>query len=394
MSVSVSTVRVVNEGPISNSSAISRGRGISTSDIFLNGHKIRISGGLQDIARQINRFKAGTGVTAEIHISAKGKERLVLKTNKSKVSIIDKSGALAEYFNAGKMGIGEDKLIEITGTSKRNTPEFVYSRYGTKQADSSLHRKLSGHNIEYLGSLNKPAPAAQILEVDEGEVPDLLPEVEEELRIIREAKIKAQLLKAFNEAVERVAIEAAHVLLSKSKTITNKQSDLVASIQEKLSRSGFGETYLRRNGIELGLEIANAIYSKKSFSLYSTYSLTQTKIDDAIDFAIRTTKVNEVKTFAGAIVESFKNANYKVSNSDARRVKGSIEAGLMTNMHITFEDFYFDSRRIGEWISSELQERAANQKEIGKGKLVLSTINAERFSNVISKMTKQKYQTV
>ncbi len=403
MSVSVSTVRVVNEGPISNSSAVSRGRGISTSDIFLNGHKIRISGGLRDIARQINRFKAGTGVTAEIHISAKGKERLVLKTNKSKVSIIDKSGALAEYFNAGKMGIGADKLIEITGTSKRNTPEFVYSRYGTKQADNSLHRKLSGHNIEYLGSLNKPAPAAQILQVDEGEVPDLLPEVEqevdigptdEELRIIREAKIKAELLRALNEAIENVAIEVVHLLANKSKTITNKQSDLMALIQKKLVKSGLGETYLRRKGNELGLEIANAIYSKKSAFTYSTYSLTQTKINAAIASAIRTTKVNEIKDLAGAIVESFKSANYKVSNSNARRVKGSIEAGLSNNKHITFEDFYFDNKRIGKWISSELQERAANQEEIVKGKLVLSTINAEPFSNVISKMTKQNYQTV
>lgn len=402
LSASVSTVRVINEGLVSNSSAISRGRGISTSDIFLNGHKIRISGGLRDIARQINRFKAGTSVTAEIHISAKGKERLVLKTNKSKVSIIDKSGALAEYFNAGKMGIGADKLIEITGTSKRNTPEFVYSRYGTKQADNSLHRKLSGHNIEYLGSLNKPAPAAQILEVDEGEVPDLLPEVEqevdigptnEELRIIREAKIRAQLLKAMNEAVERVAIEAAHVLLSKSKTITNKQSGLVASIQKKLMGSGFGETYLRRNGIELGLEIANAIYSKKSFSLSSTYSLTQTKIDDAIDSAIRTTKVNEVKALASGIVDSFKRGGYKVSNSNAGRIKGSIETGLMTNKHITFEDFYFDSRRIGKWISSRIQEEA-DQKEIGKGKVVLTTKSARVLSTVISRMTKPDYQNV
>lgn len=95
MTTSVSTVKIVNDGLVSNGSAISRGRGISASNIFLNGHKIRISGSLRDVARQINRFKAGTGVTAEIHISKKGQERLVLKTNKSKVSIIDKSGALA-----------------------------------------------------------------------------------------------------------------------------------------------------------------------------------------------------------------------------------------------------------------------------------------------------------
>ena len=224
MSVSVSTVRVVNEAYVSNGSVVSRGKKINNATISLNGHKIRISGSLQDVARQINKYRAGTGVRAEIHISTNSQERLVLKTSESKVSIIDKSGALASYFYANKMGIGADKLIEITGTSKRNTPEFVYSRYGTKQADNSLHRKLSGDNIEYLGSLNKPSPVAQILEVDEGEVPDLLPEVEqevdigptdEELMIIGEAKIKAQLLRAHNEAVERVATEAAHVLLTR-----------------------------------------------------------------------------------------------------------------------------------------------------------------------------------
>lgn len=403
LSASVSTVRVVNEGLISNSSAISRGKGISASNIFLNGHKIRISGSFRDIARQINRFKAGTGVTTEIHVNKKGQERLVLKTNKSKVSIIDKSGALATYFNANKMGIGADKLIEITGANKRTTPEFVYSRSGTKQADSSLHRNLSGDNIAYLGSLNKFPDVPQILEVDEGEVPDLLPEVEEEadigptneeLRLIRESKIKAELLRALNEAIENVAIEVVHLLANKSKTITNKQSDLIALIQKKLVRSGLGETYLRRKGNELGVEIANAIYSKKSAFTYSTYSLTQTKINLAIASAIRTTKVNEIKDLAGAIVESFKRASYKVSSSDVRKVTGSIETGLSNNKHITFEDFYFDNKRIGKWISSEIQKRAANQKEIGKVKLVLSTRNAEILSKVISKMTKQKYQTV
>ena len=90
-SVSVLTVKVVNKGPISNISAISGSKKITNSDIFLNGRKIRISKGLRDIARQINRFKLGTGVNVEIHIPAKGKERSVLKINKSKVSRVDKS---------------------------------------------------------------------------------------------------------------------------------------------------------------------------------------------------------------------------------------------------------------------------------------------------------------
>ena len=59
------------------------------------------------------------------------------------------------------------------------------------------------------------------------------------------------------------------LLANKSKTIDNKQSDLMNSIQEKLIGLGFGETYLRRKGNEIGVRIANAIYSKKSFSLYS-----------------------------------------------------------------------------------------------------------------------------
>lgn len=402
MAASVSTVRVVNDGLISNGSAISRGRGISAANIFLNGHKIRISGSFRDVARQINRFKAGTGVTAEIHINKKGQERLVLKTNKSKVSIIDKSGALAAYFNANKMGIGADKLIEITGTNKRTTPEFVYSRYETRRADNSLHNKLSGANITYLGSLNK-LQVPQIMIADEGEVPDLLPDVVEEvddgpsleeLQRIRDAKVRAQLLKAMNEAVERIAIEAVHVLVSKSKTITNEQSELVASIQEKLLRSGLGETYLRRNGDELGVEIANAIYSQKSFSLYSTYSLTQTKIDEAIDSVIIATKVNEVKALASGIVESFKRNSYSVSSSNAKRITSSIENGLLTNKHITFEDFYFDNKRIGKWISSEILERAADQDMIQSNKVVLTSKNAGVLTTVISGMTRLDYQAV
>ena len=406
MTASVSTVRVINDGLVSNGSTISRGKGISASSIFLNGHKIRISGSLRDVARQINRFKAGTGVTAEIHISKKGQERLVLKTNKSKVSIIDKSGALAAYFNANKMGIGADKLIEITGANKRTAPEFVYSRYEAKQVDNSLHNKLSGANIKYLGSLNKPPQALPIIPpimiVDEGEVPDLLPDImeevdngpsPEELQRIREAKVRAQLLKAMNEAVERTAIEAVRVLGSKSKTITNEQSELLASIQEKLMGSGLGETYLRRNGNEVGLEIANAIYSKKSFSLSSTYSLTQTKIDEATNSAIRTTKLNEIKTLATAIVESFKRNSYSVSSSNAKRVTSSIETGL-AGAYITFEDLYFDNKRIGAWISSEILERAADQDMIQSNKVVLTSKNAGVLSTVISKMTKQDYQAV
>lgn len=238
--------------------------------------------------------------------------------------------------------------------------------------------------------------------VDEGEVPDLLPDVveevdngpsQEELQHIREAKVKAQLLKAMNEAVERTAIEAVQVLDSKSKTITNEQSELLASIQEKLMGSGLGETYLRRNGSEVGLEIANAIYSKKSFSLSSTYSLTQTKIDEAIDSAIRTTKLNGIKTLAGGIVESFKRNSYTVTSSNAKRVTSSIETGL-AGAYITFEDLYFDNKRIGKWISSEILERAADQKEIGKGKVILTIKNAGVLSTVISKMTKLDYQTV
>ena len=74
MSTSASLVKIINDTPLHNASVVSRGQKISASDILLNGNKISISGNFHDIAKQINRFKARTGVTAEIHIT-KGRER-------------------------------------------------------------------------------------------------------------------------------------------------------------------------------------------------------------------------------------------------------------------------------------------------------------------------------
>lgn len=402
MAASVSTVRVINDKPLEKVSVISRGQRISATNIFLNGHKIRISGSFQDIARQINRFRAGTGVTAEVHIT-KGQERLVLKTNKSKVSIVDKSGALAAYFNANKMGVGADKLIEIAGISKRSTPDLVYSRYDTKQRTDLLSHRLSEANITYLGTLDK-SPIPQIMVADHGEVPDLMPLViedevvddttPEELMLIRNAKIRAQLLEALKQSAEGVALEVVFRLGKKSKTITNKQSELIASIQTKLVESGLGETYLRRESESLGQQIADAIYAKKSMFSYSTYSLSETKINGAIDSTIRTIKLRELGAFASDVVASFKIDGYTISSYSTKRIKGEITIGLAKAQNIIFEDFYFDHKRIKTWISSEILTKAANQRKIIDNEIVLTANNARALTGVISRITELDYQTI
>lgn len=78
MSISSSLVKTINDTPLHKASVVSSGQRISAANISLNGHEISISGNFRDIAKQINRFKAKTGITAEIHIT-KDRERLVLK---------------------------------------------------------------------------------------------------------------------------------------------------------------------------------------------------------------------------------------------------------------------------------------------------------------------------
>lgn len=346
MTNSVSSIRISND-TIPKSYVINRGARISAADIFLNGHKIRVSGSFKDIARQINRFKAGTGVAAETNITKNGQEKLVLRTTKSKISIVDKSGVFSTYFNANKMGIGADKLIEIAGIKTKSAPELVYSRYENKQKVASLSSRLSGDNISYLGTLDKLLQIPQIMEIDQGEVPDLLIEAEgevnngptqEELQLIRDAKIREQLLKALAETAEEIALSAVFKLGMKSKRITNEQSVLIASIQNKLIESDLGETYLRRESEKLSQEIADAIYAQKSFTLYSTYSLTQEKIDLAIDSAISATKLNEFNSLASDIIDGFKIAKFTVSSSNAKRISGAITTGLSEAKNITLTE--------------------------------------------------------
>jgi hypothetical protein len=146
---SVSTVRIINDDPLIASSRVKGGQRVKSSDILLNGQKIRIGGSFHDIARKLNRFKTKTGVIAEIHVN-KGKERLVLKTNKNKISIVDSKGILANYFSQNKIGKGTDKLIEIVGLNKKYSPDFTYSRNAVKQIANSLTLNLSGKNIVFL----------------------------------------------------------------------------------------------------------------------------------------------------------------------------------------------------------------------------------------------------
>ena len=162
MSTSASLVKIINDTPLHNASVIGSGQRISAANISLNGHEISISGNFRDIAKQINRFKARTGVTAEIHIT-KGRERLVLKTDKPKLFMVDKAGILAGYFRSNKMGVGADKLIEITGKNKKITPVFVYSRHETRRMEKLLSHNISGDNIVYLSSLSRNPEIPQIL---------------------------------------------------------------------------------------------------------------------------------------------------------------------------------------------------------------------------------------
>lgn len=408
----MSSVKVINDNPLHNISVISKGQKIKTADISLNGHIINISGNFHDIARQINRFKARTGVTAEIHITTKGREKLVLKIDNQKLLMVDKSGALAGYISANKMGLGTDKLIEIAGKNKKITPVFVYSRHETKKIGYFLSDSLSGANIIYLNALNEKLPQVpqmpiaddveEVIELpmalsenedlNENEEPNIL-EVEEFRD--RNAIIKAKLLEARKQVAKFIGEVAIKFLSTKSKKITNDKGELISTIQNNLIGSDLGETYIRRNLDKLGQEIANSIDSEKSFfSIYSTYSLTQNKLEGAVYRAIETIKLQEFNSFADNVIRSFQKSGYIVSTTNAHNIRGAITTGLSKMQNIIFEDFYIDSKRIGMWTFSEILTKAADQDAILSKKLVLSTSNARVLSRNISIITKEEYQIV
>lgn len=75
MSISASLVKTINDTPLHKASVVSGGQRIRTANISLNGHEISISGSFRDIAKQINRFKDKTGITAEIYrLPSQGKK--------------------------------------------------------------------------------------------------------------------------------------------------------------------------------------------------------------------------------------------------------------------------------------------------------------------------------
>lgn len=334
---------------------------------MLNGHKINISGNFRDIARQINRFQARTGVTAEIHIT-KGKERLVLKTNRPKLLIIDKAGALAGYFSANKMGVGINKLIEIVGKNKKITPAFVYSRNETKKIERILSGNLSGTNIVYLSALETlQIPQAPQIQLANNNIGDIVEHVmvldvddkNEELKEsycfndeqIRERNtiIEARLLEARQQVAKFITDETVNTLGTKSKKIANNQKELIDSIQNHIVGSDLGETYLRRNSEKLTQGIAENIYSKKSFfSISSTYNLKQNKIDEAVRSAIDTAKISEFSKFADSIIKSFKVSGHTISTTNVNNIKGAVTNGLKKMQNIIFDDFYVDSKRIAK----------------------------------------------
>lgn len=411
MPIQTASVKVINDSPLKNISAISSGQKISAADILFNGQKIRISGNFHDIARQINRFKARTGVTAEIHIT-KCRERLVLKIDNSKLLMVDKTGALAGYVSANKIGVGADKLIEIVGKNKKITPVFVYSTHETKKTEDFLSGGLSGTNIIYLSALYKKSPQVQqrlsLGNVEEAiespkalnESEDLMengepntPDVEEFQN--RDAIIKAKLLEAHKQVAQFIGKQAFGALSAKSKKITNDEDKLVNIIQNNLISSDLGDTYLRRNLDRLAQGIADSIYSKKSFfSIQSTYRLTQNKIHEAVYNAIDTVKLQEFNSFADNVISSFQKRGYIVSATNANNIRDAITAGLSKMQNIIFEDFYIDSKHIGMWAFSEIRTKAADQNAILNNKIVLNSNNSKVLSWNISILTKENYQTV
>ena len=413
MPIQAASVKVINDTPLQKIHVINSGQKISVADILLNGQKIRISGNFHDIARQINRFKARTGVTAEIHIT-KGKERLVLKIDNPKLLMVDKTGALAGYISAYKMGVGADKLIEIAGKNKKITPVFIYSIHETKKTEYFLSGSLSGTNIIYLSALYKKSPqqVQQRRSLDNAkETIELLPMVLNESENLKEnegpnitnveefrdrnAIIKDKLLEASKQVAQFIGKQAYDLLSAKSKKITNDEDELVNIIQNNLIGSDLGETYLRRNLDRLAQGISDSIDSKKSFFLISsTYSLTQKKIDEATCSAIDTAKLNVFNSFTDNIIKSFKKNGYTVSTTNAKNIRGAINNGLSKMQNIIFEDFYIDSKRIGKWIFSEILTKAVDQNAILNNKIVLNSNNARVLSRNISIITKENYQTV
>lgn len=417
MSISASLVKIINDTPLHNASVVSRGQKISASDILLNGNKISISGNFHDIAKQINRFKARTGVTAEIHIT-KGRERLVLKTDKPKLFIVDKAGIIAGYFRSNKMGVGADKLIEIAGKNKKITPVFVYSRHETRRMEKLLSHNISGDNIVYLSSLIRNPEIPQILlennieEVLEfDEVPELV-EIEissrsdesEELDEREESedptaeqirsKMKALLMEAQKQVAEKIAKDAILILGKNSKKIANNPKELMDSIQNNLIGSDLGEAHLRKNFDKIVQEIAKAIYYRKGFFLISsTYKLQQNEINEAICAAIETVKLEKFISFANSVVEPLKNKEgYNISAPDLKIIKDAITNGLKKMQYIVFKDFCHDSESIRKWVSSEILTKAADQKSIRSKKIVLSSNDAKVLSRRLSTITTEDYQ--
>ncbi len=411
MSISASLVKIINDTPLYNAPVASREQKISAANISLNGHEISLSGNFRDIARQIHRFKARTGVAAEIHIT-KGKERLVLKTGKPKLFIVDKTGILAGYFRSNKMGVGADKLIEIAGKNKKITPVFVYSRHETRKTEKLLSHNISGDNIIYLSALSRNLKIPQILlennidevpelveikvssrsneskELDKGEEYDA-PTAEQIRR-----KMKALLMEAQKQVAEKIAKDTIIILSKNSKKIANNPKELIDSIQTNLIGSDLGEAYLRKNFDKIVQEIAKAIYYKKGFFLISsTYKLQQTEINEAIYTAIERVKLEKFISFANSVIGPLKDKEgYNISEPDLKIIKDAITKGLKEMQHIVFQDFCHDSERIRKWISCEILTKAADQNSILSKKIVLSNNNAKILSRNLSFITTEDYQ--
>lgn len=301
MASSISTVRVINDSALVSSSRVKGGQRVKSSDILLNGQKIKIGGSFHDIARKLNRFKAKTGVVAEIHVN-KGKERLVLKTNKNKVAIVDKNGILANYFSQNKIGKGADKLIEIVGLNKKYSPDFTYSRNAVKQIANSLTLNLSGKNIVFLSGGVYQADASDIIPVDLGgedevidNVPDIVleddivePEVDiVELRRLAVIRMQQYQIQALNEILGHISTEVVMSLKENKSKIAETQELFVSGrITDLLRRAGNDEGFFHHNRAELISDISEKIYSNSSTFFgklsKSNLNITSTHIEEAV----------------------------------------------------------------------------------------------------------------
>jgi|GEM_PF-6449276 len=125
-------------------------RVFKNGSIELNGRKIQVSSNddLKSLASKINIKSYATKIEAVV-ISNGSQEKLLLKSKKSEVNLIDFSGIFKSLYQDEKLGVNKNSLIQVIRDSSYIKPSNVsFNYYVSSKKQSSL-------NAYIWGELNK-----------------------------------------------------------------------------------------------------------------------------------------------------------------------------------------------------------------------------------------------